>query len=54
MDHNWYCLTEGTAMLAHWLAMTPEHLQIVARAGRWAVVHDGIDYRLGTFGMGRN
>lgn len=47
-------LTHYDVMLAHWLALVPRHLQLVAQTGCWSLAHDRLDCRLGQYGMGRN
>jgi hypothetical protein len=49
-----YALTERDVMLAHWLSLVPDHLQLAGRYGTWTVEHDWLDQRLGVYGMGRN
>ena len=54
MDIAQGAITPRDVMLAHWLAIVPGHLQLLARIDRWDKRADQLDERLGHYGMGRN
>jgi hypothetical protein len=41
-------------MLAHWLAVVPDHVRMLGRYGVAPAAEAQLDYRLGCYGLGRN